>query len=168
MSAPRTPGEAVPAPAVRALLGRLPAYGRLYWRLLRQGELGPGQQALALAALAYTVSPIDLVPGVIPVVGQMDDLAVALLGLRLLLRRMPPAAAERHLAAVGLSLAQLDADLATLGQTALTLGYQGLRLAGKAARASARGLATLLAGMPVRRRAPAGAGHREPPSGGAG
>jgi hypothetical protein len=134
--------------------------------LLRQGELGPGQQALALAALAYTISPIDLVPGVIPVVGQLDDLAVALLGLRLLLRRMPPAAAERHLAAVGLSLAQLDADLATLGQTALTLGYQGLRLAGKVARRSARGLATLLAGTPVRRYGLRRAGMARPPAAG--
>lgn len=161
----RTAGAAILTPALRALLGRLPAYGRLYWRLLRQGGLDRGQRALALGALAYTVSPVDLVPGVIPVIGQLDDLAVALLGLRLLLRRLPPAVVEQHLAAVGLNLAQLDADLATLGQTALTIAHQGLRLTGVLARASARGLAALLAGLPARRHAPHRPGRPAPPPG---
>jgi hypothetical protein len=39
--------------AVRSLLFRLPAYGQLYWRLLRQGNLTGGQRALALAAVTY-------------------------------------------------------------------------------------------------------------------
>ena len=136
--------------AVRALMTRLPAYGRLYWRLLREGGLNRRQQALALGALAYTISPIDLVPGIIPVIGQMDDLAVALLGLRRLLGDMPPAVAEAHLAAVGLTMAQLDADLATLRRAALALGRQGLRLGSAAALHGVRGL-TAAAGRLMRR-----------------
>jgi uncharacterized membrane protein YkvA (DUF1232 family) len=126
--------------AVRELLTRLPAYGRLYWRLLRQGGLSPRQQALALGVLAYTISPIDLVPGIIPVVGQMDDLAVALLGLRSILRAMPPAEAEAHLAAVGMSQAHLDADIAALGRSVVELGRRGLVLTGGAALLGARKL----------------------------
>ena len=130
--------------AVLSLTFRLPAYGRLYWRLLREGDLSGPQQAIALGALAYTLSPIDLVPGIVPVLGQLDDLAVALLGLRLILRAMPPAAAERHLLAAGLSQAQLDADIATLGRVVGTLGRQSLRLAGAAARLGARRLGASL------------------------
>jgi uncharacterized membrane protein YkvA (DUF1232 family) len=126
-------------PAVGELVTRLPAYGRLYWRLLRHGGLSRRQQAVALGALAYTISPIDLVPGIIPVVGQMDDLAVALFGLRVLLWTMPPATAARHLAMVGLSLAQLDADLATLGKVTVALGRAGLRLTGQVARQGLHG-----------------------------
>jgi uncharacterized membrane protein YkvA (DUF1232 family) len=137
--------------AVKDLIVRLPAYARLYWRLLRGGGLSPAQRALAIGSLVYMVSPIDLVPGFIPVAGQMDDIAVALLGLRALLGGMPPAAAEGHLAAVGLSRAQLDADLATLGRTALTLARQGLRIAGKVAQAGARAV-TQVTGGPARRR----------------
>jgi uncharacterized membrane protein YkvA (DUF1232 family) len=137
--------------AVKDLIVRLPAYARLYWRLLRGGGLSPGQRALAIGSLVYMISPIDLVPGFIPVAGQMDDVAVELLGLRALLHGMPPAAAEGHLSAVGLSRAQLDADLATLGRTALTLAQQGLRIAGKVAMAGARAV-TQVTGGPARRR----------------
>jgi hypothetical protein len=82
----------------------------------------------------------------------MDDLAVALLGLRWLLRSLPPAAAEGHLLAVGLSQVQLDADLHALGRVAATLGRHGVRWASAAALIGARrletGLRRLLRGHP--------------------
>jgi uncharacterized membrane protein YkvA (DUF1232 family) len=48
-------------------------------RVAREDKLVAG------AAAAYLVSPVDLVPGVIPVIGQLDDLVVALLAARRLL-----------------------------------------------------------------------------------
>lgn len=38
------------------------------------------------AVVAYVLSPVDLIPDVIPIVGQVDDLSIAVLGLRHLLR----------------------------------------------------------------------------------
>jgi len=44
-----------------------------------------------LAAVAvYLLSPVDLVPDVIPVLGQMDDLGLAIWGLRRLLQSAGP------------------------------------------------------------------------------
>lgn len=40
---------------------------------------------IAGAAAAYLVSPVDLVPGPVPVLGQLDDLLVAALAARRLL-----------------------------------------------------------------------------------
>lgn len=40
------------------------------------GKASPKTIALILAALGYAVSPIDLIPDVIPVVGLSDDAAV--------------------------------------------------------------------------------------------
>lgn len=46
---------------------------------------------LALGVVAYALSPIDLIPDFLPVVGQLDDLLLVPLGV-LLLRRMIPEA----------------------------------------------------------------------------
>ena len=45
---------------------------------------------LALAVAAYALSPIDLVPDFIPVLGYLDDLLIVPLGLALALRLLPP------------------------------------------------------------------------------
>src|SRR3954466_7964638 len=42
------------------------------------------------AVVAYALSPIDLIPDFIPVLGYLDDLIVVPLGLLLVARLMPP------------------------------------------------------------------------------
>ena len=44
---------------------------------------------LALAVAAYALSPIDLIPDFIPVLGYLDDLIIVPLGLMLVLRLVP-------------------------------------------------------------------------------
>lgn len=46
---------------------------------------------VAACSVGYIFSPIQLIPTFIPVIGQLDDLAVLLLGMRLL-RRLTPSA----------------------------------------------------------------------------
>lgn len=59
---------------------------------------------LALFVAAYALSPIDLIPDFIPVLGYLDDLIIVPLGVMLVLRLVPPevvrAAQEQALAAV--------------------------------------------------------------------
>lgn len=45
---------------------------------------------LVAAVLAYALSPIDLIPDVVPVLGYLDDLLIVPLGLALALRMVPP------------------------------------------------------------------------------
>jgi len=47
-------------------------------------------KAVAVCALAYLFSPIQLIPTIIPVIGQLDDLFVLSVGL-MLVRKMIPA-----------------------------------------------------------------------------
>ncbi|BDP42215.1 hypothetical protein DAETH_21840 [Deinococcus aetherius] len=47
-------------------------------------------RVLALLVLAYALSPIDLIPDPIPVLGQLDDLLIVPAGLWLVLRLIPP------------------------------------------------------------------------------
>lgn len=47
-------------------------------------------KALAVAIAAYALSPIDLIPDFIPVIGYLDDLILLPLGIRLAIALMPP------------------------------------------------------------------------------
>jgi uncharacterized membrane protein YkvA (DUF1232 family) len=46
-------------------------------------------KAVAAATVAYAVSPIDLIPDFIPVIGYLDDLVLVPLGIALAVRLIP-------------------------------------------------------------------------------
>jgi uncharacterized membrane protein YkvA (DUF1232 family) len=54
-----------------------------------------GPRLLAFMVAAYALSPIDLIPDFIPVLGLLDDLLLLPLGLWLVLRWMPAAVVAR-------------------------------------------------------------------------
>jgi uncharacterized membrane protein YkvA (DUF1232 family) len=47
-------------------------------------------KAVAVCVAAYALSPIDLIPDFIPVLGYLDDLIIVPLGILLALRLVPP------------------------------------------------------------------------------
>ena len=94
-----------------AVIQRLPRYAKLSWLLLRDPHLSMKHRAALMAAAGYLISPIDVVPGIIPVIGQMDDLAVMLLAFRWILRSMPKERAETYLEQSGLDMETVNSDL---------------------------------------------------------
>jgi uncharacterized membrane protein YkvA (DUF1232 family) len=48
-------------------------------------------KAVAVCVVGYALSPIDLIPDFIPVLGYLDDLVLIPLGIALVLRMIPPA-----------------------------------------------------------------------------
>ncbi|MEO5902280.1 MAG: DUF1232 domain-containing protein [Ilumatobacteraceae bacterium] len=66
-------------------------------RRLRKDPLVPRRVKVAVAfAGLWVLSPIDLIPEFLPVIGPLDDIVVVALALRYAARRIPP---ERLLAA---------------------------------------------------------------------
>ena len=59
-------------------------------------------KAMAVLVAGYALSPIDLIPDFIPVLGYLDDVILVPLGILLVIRLIPPAimAEHRDLAAV--------------------------------------------------------------------
>lgn len=112
-SGPTTPRSADPFPRDRAveLARRLPSYARLAWGLSREPDLPTIRRLALLGAVAYLVSPIDAIPGLIPVIGQVDDVLVVLLALRFALAGLSHEQRRRHLEAAGLVEADSNADL---------------------------------------------------------
>ena len=53
-------------------------------------------KALAALTVAYALSPIDLIPDFIPVLGYLDDLLLVPLGLALAIRLVPPPVLAEH------------------------------------------------------------------------
>jgi len=47
-------------------------------------------KAVAAAVAAYALSPVDLIPDFIPVLGYLDDLIIVPLGILLAIRLIPP------------------------------------------------------------------------------
>jgi uncharacterized membrane protein YkvA (DUF1232 family) len=55
----------------------------------RDPQAPMGARILAALVAAYALSPIDLIPDFIPVLGYLDDLLIVPLGLLLVVRLMP-------------------------------------------------------------------------------
>ena len=60
-------------------------------------------KAVALLVAGYALSPIDLIPDFIPVLGYLDDLIIVPLGILLAVRLIPPAILQEHRAAAELA-----------------------------------------------------------------
>ena len=96
--------------AARVLL-RLPTYARLVWGLSRDRRTPAVLKALLLGAIAYVVTPVDLIPDGVPILGQADDLTVLLLVLDLFISNAPAEVRDEHLLRARNGTADLDADL---------------------------------------------------------
>jgi uncharacterized membrane protein YkvA (DUF1232 family) len=53
-------------------------------------------KALAACVAGYALSPIDLIPDFIPVLGYLDDLVIVPLGVLAVARLIPPAVLAEH------------------------------------------------------------------------
>jgi uncharacterized membrane protein YkvA (DUF1232 family) len=53
-------------------------------------------RVLAVAVAGYVLSPIDLIPDFIPVLGYLDDVIIVPLGIMLVVRLIPPEIMAEH------------------------------------------------------------------------
>jgi uncharacterized membrane protein YkvA (DUF1232 family) len=71
--------------ALLALLRQIP----VAYRLLLDGRTPLRAKLLLVGTLALIVSPINWIPNAIPLLGELDDLALLLLGLQLFFHTVP-------------------------------------------------------------------------------
>jgi uncharacterized membrane protein YkvA (DUF1232 family) len=144
---PATTGAPNPVGRLTETLGRLPRYLTLARALARDPAIPRWRKAALAAGIVYLASPIDFVPGLIPVAGQLDDLAAVLLGLRVALQGATPSARAAHLERAGLTDGDIGRDLAIVrgaaGWLARKAGRATIRVGKASAKASARVLGTV-------------------------
>jgi len=85
-------------------------------------------RVLGILVVGYALSPIDLIPDFIPILGYLDDLVLVPAGIALVLRLVPPAVMERsrERAAVELAGRKLVSRGAAAAIAALWLGAAAL------------------------------------------
>lgn len=81
---------------LRGVLSLLPDVIRLLYRLAADPHLPGGIRTRLWLLLGYLLSPIDLVPDFVPVLGYADDALVVVLTLRSVARRAGPDALALH------------------------------------------------------------------------
>ena len=75
----------------------LPNFIRLYWRLLRDKRVPLFPKALLVAAIAYAISPVDLLSDFsLPIIGVLDDIALLTLAVRYFIPLCPRNVVEEH------------------------------------------------------------------------
>ncbi|MFC5503233.1 YkvA family protein [Lysinimonas soli] len=84
------------AASLRDLLRLAPDVARLLTRLAGDRTVSIGVRICLGALLVYLLSPIDLIPDFIPVLGYADDAIVVAIALRFAVRRAGPEAIRRH------------------------------------------------------------------------
>lgn len=86
----RQPGAGLTA------LHRLPFLARLIYALFRDPRVGLAARALLVSLGVYLLSPVDLLPDLAPLLGQVDDLSLLFLGCSAFLRLCPREVVVEH------------------------------------------------------------------------
>jgi uncharacterized membrane protein YkvA (DUF1232 family) len=82
--------------ALREALRMLPDLLRLLKRLAGDSTLPRGVRIRLWLLLAYLITPIDLVPDFIPIIGYADDALIVAIALRSVIRHSGPETIRRH------------------------------------------------------------------------
>ena len=62
---------------------------RLLWRALKHPQSPRWLKPAVALMLLYVVSPVDLIPDMVPLLGVVDDLVLVPLAIRFVLKRLP-------------------------------------------------------------------------------
>jgi uncharacterized membrane protein YkvA (DUF1232 family) len=101
--------------AAGSLLRQAPAVLRLFGRLMTDARVSLVDRGLVAAVIAYVISPWDLLPDFLAVIGVVDDLFLIGITLNRLLMRAPVEAVEDHWEGSPDGLESLTAELMAIG-----------------------------------------------------
>jgi uncharacterized membrane protein YkvA (DUF1232 family) len=91
------------SPEVKETIGIIAELVRnlqLIWRLFNDPRVSAGLKLIVPLAIVYIISPLDLIPDFLPGLGQLDDLAILLLSIKLFIDLAPKDIVQEHLDAM--------------------------------------------------------------------
>jgi uncharacterized membrane protein YkvA (DUF1232 family) len=98
---------------------------QLAWRLFWDRRVPWSVKLIPPAALLYVLSPIDILPDLSLGLGQLDDVAVLLLAIKLFIELCPVDVVREHLQALGAKIQEWQAGEVIEGEFEVTESRQG-------------------------------------------
>ena len=108
-----------------SLVTRLRVEAHAVWLAARDPATPWPARLLCLLIAAYALSPIDLIPDFVPVLGLVDDALIIPAGIWLVGRLLPPGLMDAHRAA---ALAAADRPVSKAGMLIVVVLWLGLAL----------------------------------------
>ena len=113
--------------SITAWLRDVVRQGRLAWRLFWDERVPFWTKTIPPVVLAYILSPVDIVTDLAPGVGQLDDVAILLIGIKLFIELAPQDVVREHLQALGAQIKEwrvVDEEEAEEGEDVVEAEYQ--------------------------------------------
>jgi uncharacterized membrane protein YkvA (DUF1232 family) len=111
----------------KEVLIHVPRHGKLAYCLLRDERVPAAPKAVLLAALGVIISPLDF-PAWIPVLGELDMLALGILAVETFVEACPQDVRQEHEAAIKAKESTFDRDVR---DTVVAARYSAGRLANR-------------------------------------
>jgi uncharacterized membrane protein YkvA (DUF1232 family) len=115
-----------------SVIGKLPRYSKLLIKLYKSRDIRKRHKALLSMGLAYSLSPIELIPGIIPVAGQLDNLLIMLKCLEKVLNATDDEIRGRYLDEAGITLEEIREDIALTSETLKSIGRGAVKVVSNA------------------------------------
>jgi uncharacterized membrane protein YkvA (DUF1232 family) len=93
------------------IASRAPVYGRLVFELAIDKRVPWARKAILGMAVAYIVSPIDLIPDFIPFISRVDDVMVTIIALDLFFEGVPKELMIEKMYTLGIDGRELERDM---------------------------------------------------------
>ena len=83
------------------IIFNLPKFLKVFGKLMKDKRVPWYAKALPCLAIAYIISPIDIIPGLlVPIIGGLDDLVALFLGLKGLVSLTPQHIIDEHVSRI--------------------------------------------------------------------
>ncbi len=112
-----------------SIIGKLPSYSKLLVKLYKSPDIRKRHKVLLSMGIAYSVSPIELIPGIIPVAGQLDNLLIILRCLKKVLLASDEAVRQKFLEEAGITIEEIDEDIKLTSDTLKSIGRGTVKVA---------------------------------------
>jgi uncharacterized membrane protein YkvA (DUF1232 family) len=100
---------------------------RLAWRLFWDQRVPVWTKLIPPVALGYVLFPFDIITDLAPGLGQLDDIAVVLIGLKLFIELSPPDVVREHLRALGARIQEWRVEEEAGGPSVVIEGEYALK-----------------------------------------